>query len=105
MSNDVHSLDFEALDPDDLKKIINGVAIVASYIIQKKDFDESIKDTLESLCIEVKAEKKAGSELKKYVRKAASVWARNKVDDIRYENEIVEMLLDSVNKHSVEEDE
>jgi hypothetical protein len=103
--SDVQPIDFETMDADDFKKVVNAVAILANYNIEKKEVGEAIKETLDSLCDELKADKGSAAQIKKTVRKAATIWANNKVDDIRYENEMVDILLSKVNKHAIESDD
>lgn len=95
-------IDFQQLDDDELSKLINAVDILASYNIERKEIGESVKETLDSLVDEMKADKDSAKDIKRFVRKAATVYANNKTDDIRYENEVVEMLLEKVNRSAIE---
>lgn len=97
-------IDFQQLDDDELSKLINAVDILASYNIERKEIGESVKETLESLVHEMKADKDSAKDIKRFVRKAATVYANNKTDDVRYENEVVEMLLEKVNRSAIESD-
>ena len=97
-------LDFNALDTNELTKLTTAVHAVAAYAIENKEVRESVAETLDSLVAELKADKDSAKYVKKFVRKAAATYANNKTADLRYENEIVEMLLDSATKRSIEED-
>lgn len=100
-----HSLDFGSLSSDELQKLVSAINAISSYNIERKEIGESIKEVLETLCFEMKADKDSAKYVKRFVRKAATVHANNKLDDVRYENEVVDLLLDSVNRKSVEPEE
>jgi len=96
------SLDFHQLSAEDLNKLVTAVSTLAAYNLERKEIGEAVKETLESLAADMKADKDAAKDIKRFVRKAATIYANNKTDDVRYENEIVELLLEKTNRSSIE---
>lgn len=86
-------IDFHSLSPDELTKFSEVVRTIASYQIEKKQFDESIKETMDDFVSDLGADKESASKAKSIIRKAASIYAKNKSEEASAEMSAIDLIL------------
>lgn len=96
-----HSIDFSSLDGEQINKMVNAIEIISSYNLERKQLNESIKETLEDLAHSMNADKDSAKYIKKFARKAGTIHANNTIDDVNWENSVVEMLLDKATRSAI----
>lgn len=84
---------FDNLPQDHREKIANCVNTIVAYLQEKSSLDESIKETVNSLCEGLDLDKTSASRLKKSVKAAANAIAKDKVRDLTENNEAVDSIL------------
>jgi hypothetical protein len=89
-------IDFANLDAEQKTQMTSAVKTIAEYIVEKKRTQESIKETLDNLISDLKANKPSAKTAKKLVNKAAKVYANHESDLVKAENEIFELFIDLV---------
>lgn len=86
-------IDFNSLSPDEITRFTEMVRTIASYQIEKKQVDESIKETLEDFVNDLGADKESASKAKSIIRKAASIYSKNKSEEASVEMSAIDIIL------------
>tara|TARA_B100000745_G_C20144313_1_gene392392 strand:- start:351 stop:668 length:318 start_codon:yes stop_codon:yes gene_type:complete len=95
-------IDLFSLDGEDMSKIVHAIHTVAGYNDESKEVRDSIKETLDDLVANLGANKTSAAEIKRVVKKVARIRADKKDQDFAYENQIIENLLEQMDKASVD---
>lgn len=89
-------IDFHSLNPDEVTAFTEVVRTVASYQIEKKQFDESIKETIDDFVEDLGADKESASKAKSIIRKAAAIYSKNKSEEASVEMSAIDLILEKL---------
>ncbi len=89
-------IDFHSLSPNEVNAFTEVVRTVASYMLEKKQFDESIKETIDGFVDELGADKESASKAKSIIRKAASIHSKNKSEEASVEMSAIDIILEKL---------
>ena len=97
-----NSIDFGSLTELETDKIVEAVRVISSYNNEIKQIRDSITDALERVAFELNADKASTARLKKYVKKAASIYGSDKMDELLDDNAYVDLIVGEVHKKELE---
>lgn len=89
-------IDFHSLSPNEVTAFSEVARTVASYMLEKKQVDESIKETIDGFVDELGADKESASKAKSIIRKTASIHAKNKSEEACVEMSAIDLILEKL---------